>query len=328
MQGEVRLGVLAGIDEAGYGPVLGPLVVSGTAFAVPDELLEGSMWTLLASGVSRKPSRGGGRVAIGDSKKLFSRRKPKALEHLERGVLGMLSVRGDAPNSFRRLLDMVTPAAVRRMTPYPWYASTDLPLPRCITATDLTLAGNSLAAAMNAAGLKLLGIRSEPLFAGEFNRHVAATNNKNRTLFDVTARLLDWIWKQAAPGLLRIYVDRHGARKHYLPALSRVFEGCTFKILRETDTTSAYRITGAGKEAEIHFCTNGEEKQLAVALGSMVSKYLRELWMEMLNSYWIDQVGELAATAGYYTDGRRFYEQIAPAVRRLGVDHRLLYRSR
>ena len=202
------------------------------------------------------------------------------------------------------------------------------PLPHCITATDLTLAGNSVAAAMNTAGLKLLGIRSEPLFAGEFNRHVEATNNKTRTLFDVTALLLDWIWKAAPPGLLRIYVDRHGARKHYLSPLQRVFEGCTFKILCETDTTSAYRITAVGKEAEIHFCTDGEQKQLAVALGSMVSKYLRELWMEMLNTYWIAQVGDLAATAGYYTDGRRFYEQIGPEVRRLGVDHRLLYRSR
>src|SRR3954449_12489695 len=35
------MGILIGMDEAGYGPHLGPLVIAATAWHVPDELLNG-----------------------------------------------------------------------------------------------------------------------------------------------------------------------------------------------------------------------------------------------------------------------------------------------
>ncbi|MHC4591536.1 MAG: hypothetical protein ACYS8L_02445, partial [Planctomycetota bacterium] len=43
----------AGIDEAGYGPRLGPLVVAGTAFALEREPKEGILWETLRDAVSR-----------------------------------------------------------------------------------------------------------------------------------------------------------------------------------------------------------------------------------------------------------------------------------
>ncbi len=322
------MGVVAGIDEAGLGPVLGPLVVSGAAFELPDELMRESLWGLLAAAVCKKPARRGGKIAIGDSKKLFSRRQPAALVHLERGTLGMLATRSTAVRSLRGLLNIVAPASCEALEQYPWYRGVDIPLANSISSTELTLAGNSLLSAMKAHSICLLGIRSEPIFVGQFNRHVAATNNKSTTLFDVTARLLVWLWSNSPGHHLRIIVDRHGGRMRYLPALQRVFDGCSFKILDETDRRSSYRITGPRKEAEICFITNAESAELPVALASMVSKYLRELFMIMLNQYWTARVPDLAPTAGYYTDGRRFFQQIAPAVRQMGVDQHLLYRTR
>ncbi|MHC4295595.1 MAG: hypothetical protein ACYSTL_08425, partial [Planctomycetota bacterium] len=155
------MGLVAGIDEAGLGPVLGPLVVSGAAFEVPDELVEVSMWEALQAGVSRKASRRGGKVAISDSKKLYTSRTPKALAHLERAVLGMLATQGAAPQTVQQLLSKIAPGSLERMGRYPWYACDDLPLPRCITATDARLAGNSLATVMKTARIRLIGIRCE-----------------------------------------------------------------------------------------------------------------------------------------------------------------------
>jgi len=64
--------LLIGIDEAGYGPLLGPLVVSAVAFDVPTALADGDLWRALKKSVSRTSSTWRGRVPICDSKKLFN----------------------------------------------------------------------------------------------------------------------------------------------------------------------------------------------------------------------------------------------------------------
>jgi hypothetical protein len=243
-------------------------------------------------------------------------------------VLAALATRSCWPGSLRELLAAVAPDAAQEMRRYPWYTAGDVSLPTCTDPTDLRLAGNSVRAALQQAGMRLAGVRCEPVFVERFNRHVAATNNKATMLFDVTSRLLVWLWRKSSPGLLRIYVDRQGGRVRYLPSLQRVFEGCQFKVIDENERFSAYSITGAKRQAQICFLTGGESRHLPIALASMTSKYLRELFMELFNGFWAARVPGLAATAGYYTDGRRFYRQIHPAARKLGIDRQLIYRCR
>lgn len=326
------MAVIAGIDEAGFGPLLGPLVVTTTAVEVPDEMLDADLWQALAPAVRRRASGKRGVLAIGDSKKLFQRSRPNALEHLERGVLVMLATRGVRAESLRGLLDAIAPGATKHLAAYPWYAAADLPLPRSISATDVTLRGNALAAAMEAASLRLLAMRSEVVLAGEFNRTVRATNNKSTTLFDVTSRLLAHLWRTfatpAAAGKVRIYADHLGGRVRYRRPLQRVFTGCEFKIIEENQAVSSYRITAGRRKVELHFGVGFDELHLPVALASMASKYVRELFMELLNGFWAARVADLAPTAGYYADGRRFLTEIAPAVEALGVDASLLRRCR
>ena len=321
--------ILAGIDEAGLGPVLGPLVVSTAAVRVPEALADQDLWQVLAPEVCRKPSRRRTSVAIGDSKKLYSRKSKAGLTHLERGVLGTLAAGGRKPDSLRRLLDVVAPAAPPEMSRYPWYADADLPLPRRVTATEIALTGNSLAAAMESAGVRLETLRCEPVLVGEFNRIVQAARNKSTALFDVTCRLVMNLWQRLGPDdRLRLCVDRQGGRKRYLPALQRVFPHCQTKVLDESETSSGYLLADRGRRMELHFVVGGEQQHLTVALASMVSKYLRELFMEAFNGFWQPHVPNLAPTAGYYTDGRRFFGEIQPAARRLGIQEGLLYRCR
>ena len=322
------MAIIAGIDEAGLGPVLGPLVVSAAAFELPDELLDCSLWDLLAGAVSRKAARKSGKIAIGDSKKLYSRQKKNALEHLERAVLSAVAFDGDVTDSFGQLLSAVAPAAAEQLPHYPWYSQAELALPHCISATDVKLSANSLRSAALSAGVKLTALRSETVLVGQFNRHVAATNNKSTTLFDVASRLLYWLWRSYPTQKLRIVADRQGGRMRYLAPLQRVFDGCEFRVLTETEKLSAYRVSSGGQVAEIIFATGAEERHLPVALASMTSKYLRELFMAMFNRFWAAKVPGLAPTAGYYTDGRRFYKEIAPAVREMSIDSQLIYRSR
>lgn len=321
------MAIIAGIDEAGLGPVMGPLVVSAAAFHAPQELLGESLWKVLAGAACRKAGARNGRIAFADSKKLYASGKPGSLANLERGVLSVLAAGDQHPATLRAMLGAVAPAAVEQASACPWYAG-DVPLPHAITSTDRALAGNAIRSALQKNGMSLAELRCEPMFEGEYNRHVQATNNKSTTLFDVTSRLLYALWRNSPPGEIHIHVDRQGGRMHYLPHLQRIFDGCGFKLLDETETNSSYRITGRDRAAEVHFTVGCEELQLPVALASMLSKYVRELFMGLLNRFWAQHVPDLKPTAGYYADGNRFYDQIASAARRLGYGDELIYRSR
>ena len=320
------MAVVIGIDEAGLGPAMGPMVVSAVAMSVPDEHLTTSLWQLLAGAVSRKSTRKSP-VAIDDSKKIYSSRRAGGIHALERGVLSALAAIGCRPTSLTELLKHVAPRALTDLTSYPWYAS-EVPLPRSVEPTDVTLAGNALATSMAGAGVSLLGLRAEPVLAGQFNRLVAATRNKSTTLFDVTARHLDWAWRTFDRDAVHVCADRHGGRRHYRPALERVFEGCRLRILDESETSSGYQVTQGDRVMTIRFNVSAETSALAVALASMISKYLRELFMLAFNAFWQGRVPDLTPTAGYHPDGGRFFKEIEPAFETLGVDRSLIWRTR
>ncbi|MGC9454393.1 MAG: hypothetical protein ACP5HU_05965 [Phycisphaerae bacterium] len=323
------MAVIAGIDEAGFGPVLGPLVVSATAFELPDEHADGCLWRLMASAVTATLAKRRRRIAIADSKRLYhGRRGSSGLEHLERGVLGMLSAAGVTVSSLRQVLGVLAPSAQRSLSNYPWYAREDLSLPRTISATDLALSANSLKVAMSGVGVRPVMFRSEPVFAAEYNRLVSTVRNKSTVLFDVTCRLLDRLWRMDVNGPIYVWVDRQGGRMRYLPLLQRVFPEARHRIVEESEGTSSYHLTAPGRDWRICFVRDAEQRQLPVALASMLSKYLRELFMELLNGFWTHRLPDVAPTAGYYQDGVRFYREIQPHLTELGYDTAQLYRSR
>ncbi|MEI7837125.1 MAG: hypothetical protein WCK05_12060 [Planctomycetota bacterium] len=322
---------IAGIDEAGFGPVLGPLVVSAACFDVPDDRADECLWKLLRTCVARSPGRRrGGSVVIADSKKVYARKQDNALQHLERAVLGMLATRDRRPANVADLLACLAPEAPAQAMQEPWHADCATPVPTCISPTDLALAGNVLSAGLADAGVQLAALRAECLFVPAYNRLVQATRNKSTTLLDTTCRLLVYLWeKHPGPGqTMRIHVDRQGGRQHYRPTLQRTFEGFDVTVTEETETRSSYRLASGGKVLEIHFTVGGEDDCLLVALASMMSKYLRELLMAGFNRFWASHVPGLAPTAGYYVDGLRFHREISPTAQRLGIDPGVLLRCR
>src|SRR5438477_3466657 len=80
---------IIGIDEAGYGPNLGPLVMTSVACRVPDCHAEADLWHLLRAAVRRPEEKDDGRLLVGDSKIVYS--STRGLAGLEGGVLAALA---------------------------------------------------------------------------------------------------------------------------------------------------------------------------------------------------------------------------------------------
>ena len=95
--------LLVGIDEAGYGPHLGPLVVAAAAMEFRgDALPDPDLWPALAEHVHKRPAGAKGRVIICDSK--IAHAGPRGDAHLERAVLGALAAMGRRPRNLDELL--------------------------------------------------------------------------------------------------------------------------------------------------------------------------------------------------------------------------------
>jgi hypothetical protein len=309
--------VVVGIDEAGYGPILGPLVVSAAAFEVPAPLVDASLWEVLNESVANTPRPRDRRLPILDSKRLYHRRE--GLAALERSALAAVTAWRGLPKNAAALFQLLCPDVLRAMPAYPWYRNMTVSLPLAADTGGLRLAASRLKNNATNRSVALAGLFCEPLLEEHYNRMVAATRNKALVLFALTTRLLQRV-ADAFPGRpLHIFIDRHGARSRYGRMLMQSFMDRRLVILEETDTASAYELRSDAAPWRIRFSQNGESRHLPVALASIISKYVRELFMHGFNDYWQVQVPGLTGTAGYYTDGCRFLDAIRPHLPRLGI---------
>ncbi len=320
------MAVVAGIDEAGYGPLLGPLVVSGVAFEVCDEAAGEDLWTRLADVVARS-TRDPNRVPVDDSKRLFS--QSAGLGHIERTALAFAAAAGSADSAFRspqstfRSLLAGLAEMGESLDGYPWHSGGDFRIPLVAKALQVKVDAERLRAV---AGARFLGVRCLPVLVGEFNRLIQSHGTKSAPLFLKAARLLEGFWRDWGERGLVVHVDKHGGRNRYGLLLHQTFLGARIRTLAEGPKESLYAVGDGARRMTIGFYEGGDRRHLPVALASIFSKYLRELYMHGFNAWWCERVPGLKPTAGYVADGRRWLADTAPIRQRLGVDDHLLVR--
>lgn len=320
---------LIGTDEAGYGPNLGPLVISATVWHVPEGVLAAELYRRLADVVVAVPSRGRTgeplRVAIADSKALYQ--SAKGLHHLEAGVLATLGVLNRHPATWQHVWDQLAPGSDARRCLHPWYADYDAPLPIALARETVDQLTATLGAGLAAAGVQLVEMRSRVIFEEEFNGLVEQHNSKSSALSHATLDLVSAVCQPLGQEPISIVCDKHGGRNSYQHLVAEHFPEWVIEIHGEARERSLYRLGPHDRRLEIAFQMKAESL-LPAALASMASKYLRELAMEALNAFWCCRVPGLKRTAGYPQDAVRFKAAIAAAQAELGIADRQVWRMR
>ncbi|MBN1589740.1 MAG: hypothetical protein JW888_09515 [Pirellulales bacterium] len=313
-----------GTDEAGYGPNLGPLVVSATVWHVPEGLDGQRLYEHLAGAVVRTPrDASADRAAMADSKRLYS--SGKSLRHLERGLLAALHVLDRPVESWHDAWAALDGQSCDARQALPWYADYRCRMPLAADSDEIARLAASLRATFDATGVRLVDVRSRAVFPDEFNTLCRQYDSKGLALSHVTLNLLARAMRDLDQQPIRVLCDKHGGRNRYADLLAEHFPDALVEIHGESAARSTYRFGPAARRVEIAFATKAEA-YLPAALASMASKYLRELAMRALNAFWTARVDGLHPTAGYPVDAKRFKSHIAECQKTLGIDDHRLWR--
>ena len=335
--------LVLGVDEAGYGPNLGPLVVAVSAWAVDSrlEVLDGlepfapefqaASWTPRSA-----------LVPFGDSKKIYQ--SGKGLAGLNFALRFFESIFEGKPSEKRPWFELSRLAQedLSRVELHPWY--------RCKNpAKGLGRANqvdwNSEASCRFARekllklGVRLIGFRLRVLDEAYFNECVDRLGNKSDVLGHIS---LELAWKVLGECMdfhsfkgIEIYCDRQGGRKKYAGLISQTYERshresqvpfCS--VVGESPKTSLYSMRHAGIATSIRFQVHGDSLYPPAA-ASMVAKWARESLMERFNGYWREVVGPgLKPTAGYAVDAARFARDIEPWITKLAIEKNQWWRRK
>ncbi len=302
-----------GVDEAGYGPNLGPLVVAATVWDVPDAWDEKDFWEAFEGIVSATFRSDPTSVHIADSKQVHS--AGQGIGRLERSASILLELAGQRRDSFGALWDDLHPGNDRGDCREPWFRERDTPLPRAVPVEAAGLVAGGWRVRCQERNCCLVRCAADLVVAERFNREVDRAGTKGRVLSEATLQLVRRVWQpdgvqsegeqSEQPARTIVYCDKHGGRDRYAELLADCFPEVMPLALEETRGRSRYRVG----DAEFRFQARSEE-HLPVAAASLVAKYLRELSMDLLNEYWIEHLPDLKPTRGYPADARRFLEAI------------------
>jgi hypothetical protein len=324
------MGLLLGTDEAGYGPNLGPLVISATVWEAPEGVSGEDLFDHIRHVVARRIDAvshpGGPCVAMADSKRLYT--PGKGLRHLERGLWAALGLLDHRPRTWCDVWRALAPEVFDESLPRaPWYAHYDAPAPLDWEEDGIDSLTETLRAGLAGAGVRLVAVRSRAIFEAEFNDLVDLYGSKGAALSHQTLALAARAIERLPDGPISLVCDKHGGRDRYGQLLAAHFPEWVIETYGESRRRSLYRFGPPERRIEVCFRPEAESC-LPAALASMASKYLRELAMRALNDYWCARVPGLRPTAGYPEDAKRFRADIAETQKQLNISDRVLWRQR
>lgn len=310
-----------GIDEAGYGPNLGPLVMSAVVAEGPGDRPP-DPWADCAATISRA-GQPGGRLWVDDSKQVTRARNGR--DRLDDAALAVLDAAGQgAPTSLGGLLAALGAGTAADAELAAWLDGADPPFPRpgrpAVKRPEFPFAG---------APWRIVAVRSAVVGAARFNAGLARLGSKASVHFETFAQLVRDVWDvHPFRSLTQIRADKHGGRNFYGDLLRQAFPEAAVEAGVEGPELSRYRVAEPGRVLEIELMPRADAASGLVALASQVSKSVREHAMDAFNAFWSARLPGLRPTAGYPVDAARFRREIEPTCLALGWPPSSWWRAR
>ena len=313
---------LIGIDEAGYGPFLGPLCIGATYWEISDELFQEDvdLYPILEPVVTTT-LKDKSRIMIGDSKLAY---KPKSgLGNLERAVHSFLPT---PLHTFRQWMESLAVNWPDWSAHSPWFQEFDREIP-CDFSSDKSDELRQLVVdQLPNLPVQFLGAQVWCLPAHRFNLLLDSFPTKGALLSHCSLSLARQITDVLPTGDILIHCDKHGGRNQYSHILQQLFPEYLVEIHEESREISRYAWGPTDQRITCRFVAKGESF-LPAALASMYAKYTRELSMDAFNQWWGQQIPGIKATAGYPQDAKRFLENIKESLEPLDIAMDTLWRK-
>lgn len=277
-----------GIDENGLGPRLGPLVVTG----VLAELGPGGHES------TERRLRGGRAERLGDSKALVAHGDVALGEAWARALAeaGAIPGGGASVEALVGGLSLDPPEELRR------------PCPRGLEAqcwgedADAFEAGPALLAAVRSdlralerSGIRVVAVRSVIVCTKRLDDALDAGRSRMTVDLHAMERLVLGLRAIAGSDVLAV-CGKVGALTKYPPAFGPL-GGRLCTTLREERSHSAYAMPGVG---ELRFVQDADGSDRLVELASLVGKYLREVLMGRIVSFYRAHDASLPIVSGYH----------------------------